>query len=75
MVSRAEKMTRKWPGCDGWTRMRWPRQHEGDQQRATAHQPMAAVVYLVLGFLFLVSKHNEVAMLPWTAMNIALADS
>jgi hypothetical protein len=27
-----------------------------------AHQPMAAVVHLVLGFLVLVSKNNEVAM-------------
>jgi hypothetical protein len=39
-----------------------PRQHEGDQQRTMAHQPMAAVVHFVLGFLVLVSKHNEVAM-------------
>jgi hypothetical protein len=40
-----------------------PRQHEGDQQRARANQPIAAVVYVVFGFLLLISKHNEVAML------------
>jgi hypothetical protein len=31
-----------------------PRQYEGDQQHAIAHQPMAAVVHLVLGFLVVV---------------------
>jgi hypothetical protein len=40
-----------------------PRQHERDQQRAMAHQSMAAVVHSVLGFLIFVSNHNEVAML------------
>jgi hypothetical protein len=39
-----------------------PRLHEGDQQRAMGLWLMAAVVYLVLGFLLLVSEHNEVAM-------------
>jgi hypothetical protein len=40
-----------------------PRQHKRDQQRAMTHQLMAAVVHSVLGFLVLVSNHNEVAML------------